>query len=113
MGGATGQGRQERIALNENAYRELNESIHSGSTPQRRFELLCECGSPDCTRPLTATLEEYEAVRADPRRFMVLPGHQILDAEGVVEEHEGFNVVEKPEDVAHIVEAGDPRRADR
>lgn len=103
------QARQERIARNEAAYRELNEAIEAGSTPARRFDLLCECGHVRCTKPLRVTAEQYEAVRANPRRFLVLPRHEMEEAEHVVEDHGAYRVVEKPEDVAHIVEGRDPR----
>jgi hypothetical protein len=45
-------------------------------------------------------VETYEAVRANPRRFVLRPGHEIVDAEDVVERSARFVVVEKHEDVA-------------
>ena len=53
---------------------------------------------------------EYEAVRADSARFVVAPGHVFPSAERVVEEHEGYQIVQKDEDVRHIVEQLDPRK---
>ena len=97
--------RHERIAHNEASYRELNEAIEPGSAA-RRFPLVCECGHSDCTAPLNIGAEEYAAVRADPRLFLVLPGHEIEDAEEVVERQAGYFVVRKADEVAHIVDPG-------
>jgi hypothetical protein len=49
-------------------------------------------------------LEDYTAVRRHPRRFVVTPTHEIPDVETVVARADGYFVIEKPEDVAHIVE---------
>ena len=98
--------RSERIARNEASYRELNEAIQPGSSGGRPFQLACECGGTDCTDALNIGPDEYAAVRTNPRRFIVLPGHEILEAEEVVDRQEGFFVVEKPEDVSHIVDPG-------
>ena len=100
------ESRNERIARNEASYRELNEAIHSGSPAARRFQLICECGHPECTAPLNISADEYAAVRAHPRRFLVLAGHEIADAEEVVDRQPGYFVIQKPTDVAHIVDPG-------
>src|SRR6059058_5280591 len=70
----------ERIARNEAAYREVNEAIRAGRADQaadapRPF--VCECGRLGCNELVELTLGEYEAVRANPRRFLMLPGHEI------------------------------------
>jgi len=39
--------------------------------------------------------EEYEAVRAKPRHFVVVSGHVYSDVEKVVRESDGYAVVEK------------------
>ncbi len=98
--------RAERIARNEASYRELNESIERGAQAGRRFQLVCECGDDECTGALNIAADAYAAVRADPRRFIVLPGHQMPAYETVVDEQPGYYVVEKPADVAHIVDPG-------
>ena len=54
--------------------------------------------------------ENGEAVRANPRRFIVLAGHDFPEAEDVVEVHDGYVVVEKHEDVVDLVERMDLRR---
>lgn len=110
---ASHPGRNARIARNEASYRELNEDIAAGGVDHRRggdrLMLVCECGNEDCTRSMNVRTGDYEAVRANPRRFLVLSGHEIGGAERVVEDFGGLVVTEKHEDTADIVEARDPR----
>ncbi len=41
------------------------------------------------------TFPEYEAVRADPHRFVLVPGHQIAGVEVVIDTKPNYIVVEK------------------
>jgi hypothetical protein len=41
------------------------------------------------------TVADYESIRADPNRFLVLPGHDIPEVEDVVGEGDGFVIVSK------------------
>lgn len=108
-----GDGSNARVARNEAAYRDLNEAIAGGGVDPRRpggrLMLLCECGHPSCTRSMNVRVSDYESVRADPRRFLVLPEHEIPAAECVLEDLGGVLVIQKRDDTAPIVEARDPR----
>ena len=99
---------KERMARNEAAYRELNAGMEDAQLSSKRSDgtmvFICECGDGGCARPVYATLSEYEAVRASPRRFLVRAGHEAPELERFVEETSRFTVVEKLEDTAHIVE---------
>jgi predicted ThiF/HesA family dinucleotide-utilizing enzyme len=104
------QGRQ-RVAMNEATFRRVNEGIETAPDPTGRLAFLCECGRLGCSQLIRLTRAEYEAVRANPRRFAILDGHEIPEVEDVVDRAEGFIVVEKrgkPE--AEIVEHTDPRQ---
>ena len=103
--------RQERIARNEGAFRRVNEAIDAGrgEREDERVAFLCECGALGCNQLLELTIPEYEAVRANARRFILVVGHEQPEVETVVEHHEGYNVVEKLEPTAHIAEETDPR----
>jgi hypothetical protein len=97
--------RVRRIGENEALFREVNEQVESldaGWGGDGNMHLVCECGELGCIERLTVALEKYQAVRADPARFFVKPGHELPDVEEVVERHEGFNVVRKHE--------GEPQR---
>jgi hypothetical protein len=103
--------RERRIALNEAAFRIANERMLSweerdGDAPE---DYLCECADPDCRAQVPVTRPEYEAVRANPLRFLIVPGHEVPDVEDVVERHERYAVVEKPTGLRAVAERTDPR----
>jgi hypothetical protein len=60
---------------------------------------------------LRLELEEYEAVRATPTYFINARGHHAAarGSETVVEQRDGYDVVEKVGRAAGIVKALDPR----
>ena len=108
--------RDERRARNEALFREVNERIEDVSSDladeseqEASFKVVCECGRNDCTELLELTRAQYEAVRSDPRRFLVLPGHEHTDTARVVERNSGFSVIEKLEGAAEIAVEHDPR----
>jgi hypothetical protein len=104
--------RATRVAKNESIFRRANEQLEKrfkalgadGLTP-----FLCECGDAACTQVIRLTLEEYEAVRARGAHFAIVPGHQILVAERVVEQNERYDIVEKTRAGRRVAEAHDPR----
>ncbi|HEX5859957.1 MAG TPA: hypothetical protein VFY91_17750 [Microbacterium sp.] len=102
---------KQRVAMNEATFRKVNEGMQAGQDPAKPLTFICECGRLNCTRLIELTRAEYEGVRQNPRRFAVVEGHEIPEAEEIVERHERYLVVEKtgaPE--AEIVEHTDPRR---
>jgi predicted ThiF/HesA family dinucleotide-utilizing enzyme len=103
------EGRQ-RVAMNEATFRKVNEGMEAGQEPQGMLAFFCECGRLGCNRLIELTRAEYEGVRANPRRFAVIDGHQIEEVEDIVDRTERYIVVEKrgkPE--AEVVEYTDPR----
>jgi hypothetical protein len=103
-----------RVGLNESIFREVNEQIESLNrdfgTEDRTMTAICECASGDCTERLEISVSEYEAVRADPRRFVIVSGHAVPEFEAVVERREGYEVVEKEAGpAAELAEETDPR----
>lgn len=107
--------RGERTARNEALLREVNERIHDvGERLQvlpddGQLDFRCECGRPDCDEFVSMTASEYRRVRSDNDRFVVVPGHESLEIERVVERSEGYVVVDKRPDVEPLVGAdGEP-----
>jgi predicted ThiF/HesA family dinucleotide-utilizing enzyme len=101
----------QRVAMNEATFRKVNEGMEVRQDPSGLLTFVCECGRLGCNKLLELTRAEYEAVRANPRRFAIIEGHEILEAEKIVERHERYLVVEKAGDPeAEIVEHTDPRR---
>jgi hypothetical protein len=96
--GLVPEGFEDRIAHNEAVFREVNERIEAGSSPRDVVDavaFLCECGMLRCTMLVELTLPEYEAVRADPHLFLLVPGHEISGVEVVVNRQRNYVVVEK------------------
>jgi hypothetical protein len=108
--------RGERIGVNEALFREVNEQIEQLNlrSPGRgpaTMQIVCECGSATCVERFEVELEEYERARKDPRRFLVVPGHEIPDVEIVIERNDAYVVVEKNDaEAEQIAEETDPRR---
>jgi hypothetical protein len=104
------EGRQ-RVAMNEAAFRKVNEGMEVGQDPLGLLTFVCECGRLGCSELIQLTRKEYEGIRENPRRFAIIDGHEILEAERIVERHDRYLVVEKSGDPeAEIVEHTDPRR---
>jgi hypothetical protein len=105
-------GFQERVAHNESVFRDVNERIADGRWPgdgDGPVAFRCECGSLGCNRLVEVTLAAYTQVRADPRHFVLLPGHEIPSVEVVVDGGAGYIVVEKVGVAGEVAEAIDPR----
>jgi hypothetical protein len=106
----------ETAARHQVVFREVNERIaeRTGLLNETGFNLLiCECSDLACAEALEITREEYEAVRADPARFVVLDGHQMPEVERVVGGNGRYVVVEKIGAAAEIAHAGDARRREQ
>jgi hypothetical protein len=107
---------EERLARNEAIFREINERTRS---LQERFgpedpttsyeEFFCECGDQLCVERVRLTVGEYESVRAEPRQFVVRPGHSVPRVERVASENDRYVVVVKLGDAAEVAAERDPR----
>ena len=107
----TDTGRAERIARNEARWRELNAELERGLSdidrdPDERAAFVCECAKPDCVEMVKLKLEAYQRAHEDDRHFVILPGHQMPEVERVIDEGDGYIVVEKRDvgDVHDVVE---------
>lgn len=98
---------ERRIVTNEARFREVNEAISRGQWPGEREAAIgfrCECAALGCNRLIELTYPEYESVRAHPRRFVVVPGHERDEVETVVETRAGYLVVEKLDEAGELAE---------
>jgi hypothetical protein len=104
--------RVERVALTEAAFRIANERMarwEERRTSDAPESFYCECFDPACREELRLTRAEYEAVRANPLRFLVKGTHVLPDLETEVETHERYSVIEKPNALHALLEQADPR----
>jgi hypothetical protein len=106
---------EERIATNNATFREANERISAAAGSygiETPIPFICECSDPSCSGIIRLTLEEYEEVRANSRHFVNIPGHEAasMGMAVVVEQRDGYSIVEKIGRAAEIVDALDERR---
>jgi hypothetical protein len=104
----------EQAARNQTVFREVNENVAklTGLVTEVGYNLfICECSDTSCAESLEITAAEYEGVRAQGTRFVVVPGHELEAVERVVEGNRRFLVVEKLGPAAEIADAADPRRS--
>jgi hypothetical protein len=94
------------VVKNQSLCRDANEQVFRelGGQHVGQAEFMCECADLSCGRRLTLALEEYEAVRRFPTRFLVSVGHVRRSSERIVEEYDRYSVVEKfgPDGIAAI-----------
>ena len=102
----------ERAAVNEALFRSVNEQVrhlagrHYGALEPTGF--VCECADDTCVERIQVPLGIYEAVRANPRRFVVAVGHERDGIETVVEHTPGFTIVEKQGVAGEVAERTNP-----
>jgi hypothetical protein len=104
--------KQRRAAANEATIRDVNEGIERGQWPGEEDSPVgfrCECARLGCNQLVELTVREYEEIRSNPRRFVVVPGHEFPDVETVVESRRGYVIVEKLDQAAQVAEQHDPR----
>jgi hypothetical protein len=106
----------ERVARNDSVFRDANEAIAESAAEHDltdRVPFICECAEPTCTELVQLSLVEYEMVRADSRRFLNAPGHEVAGGGhvAVVERRDGYVVVEKVGEAGKIAEELDARDA--
>ena len=90
--------RERRIETNEKLFREVNdrvETLNQSLGVAGYSEWICECGDSTCFERLTVALQDYRRIREHGDRFIVKLGHEAPDVEVVVEQGEGYAVVEK------------------
>ena len=90
--------RNERLVQNEERLRRANELVNAGRDDElrgRKELFLCECSNDDCASTVELHWDEYRAVRANADRFVIRPGHETAEVDRVIEQHDGYVVVDK------------------
>jgi len=93
--------RKRRIGENEAVFRTVNEEVNrrdvTFTAAANTMRIVCECGVRSCTVHIEITPEAYRRVREDATLFVIRPGHDLPEAETVVEKADGYWVVQKDE----------------
>jgi hypothetical protein len=103
----------ERAAAAEVNGRRVNEAIERGAQGTGTAVFVCECGNLGCNETVEMEISEYEDVRSGFERFLVVPGHEIVRIEDVVEQHDSYLVVAKRDDEAVEMACATDERDDR
>lgn len=105
---------EERAGRNEALFREVNENIEAVSEQYRdestAASFVCECADAGCVDQVQVAFSLYERVRANPRWFLLVEGHESAAVEHVVAHGPGYVVVEKENTAGRIAERTDPRQ---
>jgi len=107
-----------RVARNQSLFRAVNEQIEASNEKfsvilEDRAAFVCECADDSCMDRIEVTIAQYEELRRVPTHFIVKPGHVYAAFERVVDEIEGFTVVEKFGEAGEQALKLDPRRGPR
>lgn len=99
---------------NQILFREVNERVREVAAPllgaRKEGEFLCECGHEACIETIRLDVEDYEAVRASPHRFVMVPGHQDGKVEATSVQGNGRFVVVERSAFREQAASHDPRR---
>jgi hypothetical protein len=84
-------------------FRWMNEHVRETQKewPISVYDLICECGDIDCLAVLSIDRTAYEQIAATPAHFVVLPGHERLEFEHVVETRK-THVVVRPRQLVRV-----------
>jgi hypothetical protein len=93
--------RNQRLAENQHLFRTANERLGErvetyGIVDSAPF--LCECADHTCLGRIDLTLVDYRVIRAEPNRFVILPGHAMVEGEKVIGDNGRYLIVEKERD---------------
>jgi hypothetical protein len=103
----------EAAARNEEVFRSINERIEEGAQRHGVEQVLpfhCECATAECVETVELPPAEYDRIASHLARFVVVPGHEQMEVETVVERHSGYFVVEKTGEAREELEREHPRR---
>jgi hypothetical protein len=103
---------QRKLAGNESVVRSVNEGIKRGRWPgedEAPIGFRCECARLGCNGLVMLTKSEYEYIRSNPRRFLMIAGHELPEIESVVQRRTGYVVIEKRDEAGSEAEELDPR----
>jgi hypothetical protein len=76
-------------------FRQVNERIcdvSASAGPAESYELICECGTTDCTDRVVVPADVYDGAVRNGRRYLVAPGH-VLPWETVLGQGSTYAVV--------------------
>ena len=99
----------QRLVRSQILFREVNERLReTAASFEGPLDFLCECSKEACIDTVTLEITEYERIRAHPNLFVLTPGHEVLEVDRVVDQGNGYVLVEKIVAADEVIRA-DPR----
>ena len=99
----------ERLVRSQILFREVNERLREVVDGfDGPLEFLCECSHEDCIETIGLEITEYDRVRSNPNLFFVTVGHERREVDRVVDQGQGYILVEKIFGANEVISA-DPR----
>ena len=106
---------KQKLIDNETVFREYNEKIQRGLQHEDNegirmgyesnnivddvaLHFHCECSDENCKERILMKPTQYKIHHVNRSQFIVIPGHQVMKVERVVEEHDTYNIVENHDD---------------
>jgi hypothetical protein len=106
---------EHRLAENEAMFRRINEQVQAGydetnrlavedNQPEFMVEITshstplyfyCECADENCAKRVSISLNEYQRIHKNRRRFIIAPGHEVTSVEKVIAEYPDYTIVQK------------------
>lgn len=102
---------ERSVAAAEINGRRVNEAIERGAEADTAT-FVCECGHLGCSTTIELSMEEYESVRTNFDRFLLMPGHEIEKIDEIVERHPTHLVIVKRVGEARRMAAASDERLD-
>jgi hypothetical protein len=84
----------EHLVRNQLLLREVNERLAEIVSMSASGEFLCECSRNDCTETMELSLRVYKIVRSSLNLFVILPGHECVEIEKVIQASDTYCLVE-------------------
>lgn len=105
-----------RAARNEEIFRGINERIEQGAEQhgvETPLPFHCECARASCLDTLELSPSVYERVVQERYRFLLIPGHEEVTIERVVERQPSYVVVEKIGEAREQIDRDHPQQQHR
>jgi hypothetical protein len=102
----------DRLVRNQVIFREVNERIREVAEhfnfDDSGIDFICECSVDGCSESIELEVDEYKAIRSSPTLFVIVPGHETLKVEVVIETNDRYMLVEKIRKVDLVTESHVP-----
>ena len=107
----------DRAARNEEVFRSVNERIEEVGARlaiESPMQFHCECDHGGvCFEHVELLPRDYERIVSERYHFVIVPGHDDPRIERVVEQHEGYCVVEKIGEAREALDRQHPQERHR